>query len=128
MSMALVVYLIGILATLKGFLVAWFIFLLIVAFIITFITFMEGKAIFNTIITKYKKQLKGVFISALVTIGLLTIIPDKNDMYIIAGLYIGEQVITSEKGSAIIDKSYQAIMTKLDDVITENTKEPEPEK
>lgn len=128
MSMALVVYLIGILATLKGFLVAWFIFLLIVAFIITFITFMEGKAIFNTIITKYKKQLKSVFISALVTIGLLTIIPDKNDMYIIAGLYIGEQVITSEKGSAIIDKSYQAIMTKLDDVITENTKEPEAEK
>lgn len=126
--MALVVYLIGILATLKGFLVAWFIFLLIVAFIITFITFMEGKAIFNTIITKYKKQLKSVFISALVTIGLLTIIPDKNDMYIIAGLYIGEQVITSEKGSAIIDKSYQAIMTKLDDVITENTKEPEAEK
>ena len=123
--MALVVYLIGILATLKGFLVAWFIFLLIVAFIITFITFMEGKAIFNTIITKYKKQLKSVFISALVTIGLLTIIPDKNDMYIIAGLYIGEQVITSEKGSAIIDKSYQAIMTKLDDVITENTKETE---
>lgn len=128
MSMALVVYLIGILATLKGFLVAWFIFLLIVAFIITFITFMEGKAIFNTIITKYKKQFKSVFISALVTIGLLTIIPDKNDMYIIAGLYIGEQVITSEKGSAIIDKSYQAIMTKLDDVITENTKEPEIEK
>lgn len=50
-------------------------------------------------------------------------VPSKSDMYIMVGLYIGEKIIASDGGNEIINKSYDAIIVKLDDVIYDATTE-----
>lgn len=72
---------------------------------------------------KNKKHHKVLLSIAIPIILIDALIPSKNDMYIMVGLYVGEKMVTSESGNQIINKSYEAIISKLDNVIEESAKE-----
>ena len=43
--------------------------------------------------------------------------PSKNFFYIVAGIHTGKELITNEKASNILDKSYKLLDTKLDEIL-----------
>lgn len=45
---------------------------------------------------------------------LVTLLPNKNEMYIMAGLHYGEKVISSDKGNELLDKSYDALLANIE--------------
>lgn len=47
-------------------------------------------------------------------------IPNKNDMYLIASVHVGEKLIKSEKVNELLDKSYTVLVGKLDNIIKDN--------
>lgn len=125
MSAALIVYLIGVLHNFNGLLTAWFVVVSSVVIGVAFVSFIEGNRTIAMFCSKFHKTTKAIIISWFVSIILITIIPSKNEMYVIVGLYVGEQIINSDKGSVILDKSYEAILSELDTMIEKNTKEKE---
>lgn len=116
MDLAIVVYLIGLAASLKSVAVAVMIF----TFSSILFAFIIGYAEDN--LHKIKppllKTLKWLIIPSIV---LLTIVPSKTDMYIMTGLVVGEKVITSEKGNELLDKSYLLLVSKIEKTIEETT-------
>ena len=62
------------------------------------------------------------FISALVGTVIL-LIPSKTTLYVMAGVYAGQQVMESEKVNSLLDKTYILIEQKLDEVIANGKSE-----
>lgn len=114
MDLAIVVYLIGLTASLKS-----------IAVTISLITFFGVLASFifgyeEDNLHKIKpfiiKTTKWLIIPSVV---LITILPSKTDMYIMTGLVVGEKVLTSEKGNELLDKSYLLLVSKIEKTIEE---------
>ena len=125
MSAALIVYLIGLLDSFNILLTAWFVVVSSVVIGVAFISFVESNITIAMFCSKFHKTTKAIIISWFASIILITIIPSKSEMYVIVGLHVGEQIINSDKGSVILDKSYEAILSELNNVIEKNTKEKE---
>lgn len=116
MDLAIVVYLIGLAASLKLAAVA----VLLITFSSILFAFIIGYAEDN--LHKIKppllKTIKWLIIPSVV---LITALPSKTDMYIMTGLVVGEKVLTSEKGNELLDKSYLLLVSKIEKTIEETS-------
>ena len=61
------------------------------------------------------KYIKGFLLYILLpAIVLVTLLPNKNEMYIMAGLHYGERALSSDKGNEILNKSYDALLANIE--------------
>ncbi|BAM12494.1 putative ATP/GTP binding protein [Helicobacter cinaedi PAGU611] len=67
---------------------------------------------------------KGSWVMAFICLPLAVLLtsvwffmPSKNFFYIAAGIYTGNEMLTNEKASNILDKSYKLLDTKLDELL-----------
>lgn len=120
MNLAIVVYLIGLASNLS----ALAVFLLIAGGIVLLAFTMYGYAEdeFEKVKPSMIKITKYWIIPSVI---VLALVPTKTDMYIMTGLVVGEKIIQTEKGNEILDKSYELLTSKIDEVIKENTETKE---
>ena len=66
---------------------------------------------------KVTKFLKPVLISLFVVGGFTMLLPSKQALHLMGGVYVGTQILESEKTNVLLDKSYKALEVKLDEMI-----------
>lgn len=118
MDLAIVVYLIGLAASLK--LAAVAVLLITFASILAYSMFGYVENESHRVKPFIIKTIKWLIIPSVI---LITILPSKTDMYIMTGLVVGEKVITSEKGNELLDKSYLLLVSKIEKSIEDTNKE-----
>lgn len=127
MNLALLFYIITVLAELE----AIALIIVILSLLMTVISpvlwaFLEDTVATYKIKTKIilSKFLKYIFIPAIIIVFL---IPNKNEMYIMTGLVMGERIVKSDKGNELLDKSYSMLLHKIEQASIEEVKEKDSE-
>lgn len=123
--MLLIVYLIGISEQVRSFVggvasiwtTLFIFFVLFKLFLITGSTMKESEKV-RIDKTIYRKSNMVIFL----VLGMLfhiteTLIPDKNTLYAMAGIYVGKEIIENPRVESIMSKSLDAIDIKLDEII-----------
>lgn len=127
MNLALLFYIITVLAELESIAVIIVIFSILMLFLspVLWATFEDtiDTCQINTkrILSKF---LKYIFIPAIIIVFL---VPNKNEMYIMTGLVIGERIVKSDKGNELLDKSYTMLLHKIEQASIEEVKEKDSE-
>ncbi|QGH73800.1 hypothetical protein [Vibrio phage vB_VhaM_VH-8] len=125
MDLAIVVYLIGLVGNLKvisSIVLFASIFAYAIYLIFRYMDYQYGDASKqrNTEVKKHTKFY--VLLVLLPCITIMTLLPSKKDMYIMTGLVVGENVLTSEKGNELLDKSYLLLVSKIEKSIEDTNK------
>lgn len=119
MSLTLLAYVISLLGEVETIasIVIWFTLIVVLLPLVIFPITLEAISDLNTenyirlkkLLLKY---LKFVLFPALI---LVVILPNKNEMYVMAGISLGERILNTEKGNELMDKGYQALILKIDE-------------
>lgn len=121
MSLAILVYLIGLISSIKG--LAVFLLVLFLVFSLFYAIHMFAEDKIKDSQKLIIKLTKWVVVPSIIAIAVL---PSKTDMYVMSGLVVGEKLLTSEKGNIILDKSYTLLLTKLDESIEDSKSKDKP--
>lgn len=123
-DLILIVYLVDVLSSIKDILMMFiFISPFVVLFSVLFISEMEIFQNYKHLVIKCYKTLLVLFLIAL---SLTTLIPSERSLYIMAGLYAGDKVITSITQSEVAKQAEKTLIAKLKDLEREYTKENQP--
>lgn len=115
MSIAFVLYMISFLDALSIVILCIIFLCLLITILATIFILSEGEIAVT--VKEYKGIIKGFVIFNFVIAIMFSMIPSKNDMYLIASVHVGENIIKSEKVNELLDKSYMVLIGKLDDMI-----------
>ena len=126
MSLVLWMYIISIIGEVEmisGIIVWVFIFISVITLPVYAVT-SDGFS--DEIDSNILKYMKGFLLYILLpAIVLVTLLPNKNEMYIMAGLHYGEKALSSDKGNEILDKSYDALLANIEKSTKEALEEGE---
>ena len=127
MSLALWMYVISVVSEIEmiSSIIIWTVVLVAVITVPIYAVASEGFS--EGIDEKIQKYVKATLLFILIpAIILVTLLPNKNEMYIMVGLHFGEKALTSEKGNELLDKSYEALLANIEEstkeVIKDNSK------
>lgn len=96
------------------------VFLVIGGFLLTFLLLNTDDCFKKTpIAEKIRKSLKSFLCIWILSVLIVIFLPSQKFMYILAGVHLSKEVADNEKVSNIINKSYQALNKKLDELLQE---------